>query len=274
MIAPQLATPYELKNVGLLVMDDDFVAEQKLDGHRVMLIGPGSSAPAALTRGGASYTKGIPTPIRNWRATGHATDHFILDGELVGTQYWAFDFLLDDGSLNAMPLRDRRVVLEQFFGLFPDCPFHLTPQARTTQEKETLLIRAASENLEGLVFKNASSVYHYGLRSPVWLKAKFVQTADVVILSVRDDGKESARLGVYRPNGSMLEVGRCSLIGKPAVKVGDVAEVRYLYVAQPKPGTIGRLYQPTLIRVRDDKSYQDCDGSDFKYTSKAVLETL
>ncbi len=272
MLVPQLATSTELTRVGSLVVDDDWIAEQKLDGHRIMLSGPGTASPAAITRNGTTYTRALPTAVQKWRVDQDLanTAPFVLDGELVGDTYWVFDFLLADGSLNGVPLSDRRVILEQFFAMFPVNPFRLVPQARTASEKEALMERAVTDRLEGLVFKRADSAYAFGHRHPAWLKAKFVATADVVVMDVRDDGKESAKLGIMR-NGALFEIGRCSLIGKPAVSPGDVVEVRYLYVPDPaKP----RLYQPPLLRKRTDKLPSECDGADLKYTNKRVLETL
>lgn len=270
-LVPQLATSTDLPVVGHYVIDDSWVAEQKLDGHRIMLVGPGTGAPAAITRNGTSYTRPLPTAVRNWTVpASYDTAPFVLDGELVGQTYWVFDFLLAGGELNDTPLRDRRVILEQFFNMFPDAPFKLVPQARTSAEKEALMERAVADNLEGLIFKRADSRYFPGSRSPHWLKAKFVATVDVVIMDVRDDGKDSAKLGIVR-DCELVEIGRCSLIGKPAVVVGDVVEVRYLYVPdRAKP----RLYQPTLLRVRTDKGPLECDGRELKYTNKSVLATL
>lgn len=271
MLCPQLASPITLNTVGRYIVDEAYLAEQKLDGHRVMVIGPGGDAPAAITRNGTTYTRALPTAVRTWRAPVNLdTSGFVLDGELVGDTYWVFDFLLANGDLNNTPLADRRVILEQFLGMCPGAPFRLIPQARTTVEKDQLMQRAVAENLEGLIFKRTDSVYLSGGRSPYCLKAKFVVTADVFVMDVRDDGKESARLGIVR-DGQCVEIGRCSLIGKPAVKVGDVVEVRYLYA---NSRTAPRLYQPTLLRVRTDKAMHECDGIDLKFTNKAVLEAL
>lgn len=267
MFAPQLASPMTLTEIGRYVVDDGWVMEQKLDGHRLALVLSPDAPPKAITRNGTYYTRTLPASVQNLRSDPGP----VIDGELVGNTFWAFDILAEDESMHRMALHARRAVLERFVTDFE--ALRVVPQARTTEEKEHLLLHAAAERLEGVVVKRIDSPY-VGRRSRAWLKAKFVSTADVVILAVRDDGKDSASLGIRMstPAGDKwVEVGRCSLNGKPPVAVGDVVEVRYLYVQHPEAP---RLYQPDLTRVRKDKSPLDCDGSDFRVTSKIVLRSL
>lgn len=268
MFSPQLASPLDLTHIGMYVVNDDWVLEQKLDGHRIALILRQDKPPLAITRNGTHYTRKLPAAIQALRSTQAPDDSpFIIDGELVGLSFWAFDLLREDGSMNKMPLTDRRALLEHLTA--GEEHLKLVPQARTTEEKERLLLHAAETFLEGVVAKRASSTY-IGRRSRDWLKAKFVCTADVVVLAVRDDGKESASLGIHDAS-RWFEIGRCSLLGKPPVEVGDVVEVAYLYVQHPEAP---RLYQPNLIRVRKDKNPIDCDGADFRMTNKRVLDSL
>lgn len=275
MITPQLASPLELAHIGRYIVDDNWILEQKLDGHRLLLTLQPGLPPVAITRNGTAYTKGLPSAILNLRS--FANPAIVLDGELVGDTYWAFDMLRGDRSWHARPLRERRAELEQFVNTTVTGPasgpyqstLRSVPQARTAQGKERLLLFAAKHGMEGVVAKRADSVYTER-RSPTWLKAKFVTTADVVVMGVRDDGKESASLGIYR-NGRLVEIGRCSILGKTVPVVGSVVEVRYLYVNHPNAP---RLYQPTLIRARKDKVAVECDGSDFRFTNKSVLHEL
>ena len=58
-------------------------------------------------------------------------------------------------------------------------------------------------------------------------------------------------------------------VSDSAIKVGDVLEVRYLYT-----GANGRLYQPTILRKRDDKAMQECLTSQLKHVNKEVLDAL
>ena len=259
--AVSLATPSEISGIGGFVGSDDWVVEQKVDGHRIRMWT--GSSPRFETRNGTEYTKSIPASIRN----ANIPEGWVLDGELAGGVLWVFDILSTQVPMSGLPLRDRRVILDQVLDAFGNESIKALPQATTTEDKKALVFRVANEGLEGVVAKATDSTYHPG-RNRFWYKVKYTATADVIVMSVGDDGKESATLGIKTANG-VVEIGRCSLIGKPRVGVGDVVEVKYLYLTED-----GRLYQPTLMRVRFDKDPDDCDGSDFRVVSKRVLESL
>lgn len=260
-IAPELATEIELTRVQKFINDSDYVMEQKLDGHRVMLVS--DDTPLFLTRGGMPYTKAVPKGL-----DAHGLPKgFVIDGELINGVLWAFDVLHVDGQLQRLPLSERRKVLNAI----PESDvMRRIPQAVSKAEKEALYALAAERNYEGVVIKRADSPYECGIRSPRWLKAKFVTTADVIVLAVGDDGKESCSLGLV-DGTDVIEIGRCSLIGKPYVTPGDVIEVAYLYANNPKAP---RLYQPRLYRVRDDKTPPECTIDQLKFTNKTVMEVL
>ncbi len=260
-IGVALATPLDLADIEAYIASDAWVMEQKLDGHRIRIANDGGQI-RYLTRNGDDYTKPISTAVRSIQVP----EGWALDGELVGEEYFAFDILHEDIASN--PIEDRRSLLEIMALSLPGV--NVIPQARTTDEKRTLVEYAIANGLEGVVVKRLGSRYPRG-RGNDWLKAKITPTADVVVLDVRDDGKDSARLGIHL-GGRTWEIGRCSLIGKPAVKVGDVVEVRYLYVTDNDSNP--RLYQPNLLNVRTDKTPEECDGSDFRFVNKQVLLQL
>lgn len=278
-IAPQLAQEAVLDLIPTLVQNDKIVFEQKLDGHRVMLMSPGGDAePIALTRNGQPYTKGLPRAIRNWRfPEGNGYGEFILDGELVGDTYWVFDMPRSAANTETTPLSVRRYALEQVFPfIVTDNPqIRLVPQAKTANEKKALAADAQARNLEGLVAKWKTSPYRAGGRTEEWLKLKFVSTADCIVSSVRDDGKDSVGLALYDPKApkelALVSVGRASLIGKEkrsTIEVGDVVEVDYLYFT----GT--RIYQPRIVRKRTDKAMHECTLDQMKLVNKEILEAL
>lgn len=271
MIYPQLALSTEATSLESFINDDSWVMEQKLDGHRVLLVAPGADmAPTALTRNGSLYSRRLPRAIQNFR---FPEGEWVLDGELVGSRLWLFDMPKSPITAEGTPLYQRRVALGTLLKNTIN-PFDLVPQARTAGEKIKLAEVALKNNLEGLVLKKAESPYRSGGRTPEWLKLKFVSTADCIVLDVRDDGKESVRLGMCADGDlrATCDVGRASLIGKEkagAINVGDVIEVRYLYA-----GAGGRLYQPTILRKRDDKRPEECTIDQMKHVNKEVLEAL
>lgn len=293
---PQLAKQAEVTSLTDYINDDRWIMEQKLDGHRVLLVSNGDNKPTALTRDGRLYSRKLPQDLADYRfprvaqflgGDDDAAGQFVLDGELVAhcvnghtvsSTYWVFDVLQAPGLLEGAPLHVRRAYLEAFFTTQSGHPFRLAPQAKTPDEKILLADKALANNYEGLVLKDRESPYRPGGRTPEWLKVKFVKTADVFAMRVRDDGKDSVMLGMIDdsdpqfPNGKPVEVGRASLIGKEkngVINVGDVLEVRYLYV-----GAGGRLYQPTILGKRVDKPMHQCTIDQMVFVNKSVLEAL
>lgn len=268
-LAPQLAEEAELATLDRLINDPRYVGEQKCDGHRLILTGKAGKPPVALTRNGDLYSKAIPKNIEQmvW-----PTDGLAIDGELVGNTFWAFDLPLVPGQQN-LPLHLRRTALEVLILTAPfKHPFRLLYQARTPDEKRGLADATIANNSEGLVFKRVDSFYRMGGRTTDWLKVKYTTTADCVVKGVRVNGKESIDLMVYDDDGNEVEVGRTSLLGKEkrtAVQKGDVVEMRYLYL-----GANGRLYQPTLLRIRTDKRPDECRTRQLKLVNKEILEAL
>lgn len=287
MLFPMLAKQTEATSLTDFINSDQWVFEQKLDGHRLLLCSPGGDfPPVAMTRNGTPYTRKLPQGLVDFRFPQDTKPHsWILDGELVDGQFWVFDIPASPQTGTGETLRWRRDYLELFVNGMKSPAIKLVPHANTKAKKIALAEVALKENYEGLVIKKARSTYQPG-RSDAWLKLKFVTTAECVVLAVRDDGKESVRLGMYGPSVGafspkgaiatkdriMHDVGRASLIGKEKhgkINVGDVVEVRYLYA-----GAGNRLYQPTILRKRDDKLPEQCTTGQMKFVNKSVLEKL
>lgn len=269
-LLPQLAKNLEVSDLSPFILSDEWVIEQKLDGHRIFLAAGPGGVPQASTRNGTPYTRKLPRSITDFR---FPEGEWVLDGEFLDGRLWCFDMplaVVGDTPMHRRPLDERRAALETFLQAVPS-PFRLTPQARTRDEKVALASKALGQGFEGLVLKKKSSPYRSGGRTEEWLKLKFVSTVDVVVTDVRGDGKDSVGYAVYR-DGALAPIGRASLIGKEKagkVAVGDVLEVRYLYV-----GADGRLYQPTILCKRDDKRPDECTDEQLRHVNKTVLETL
>lgn len=258
----QLAEPIEMDQIGDFIIDDDWVIEQKLDGHRLLLKGTGHGV-EPFNRNGQPYAgKTLPPQLAGMKLP----DGLILDGELLDLntlEYWAFDFRAADGSIDAQPLTVRRdmlrLTLEQL-----QLPVRLLPQADTTVSKETLVRKAIENNAEGVVVKYVDAGYKEG-RGTGWRKLKFVSSCEVIVTGVRDDGKDSATLSLLRGT-DLVEVGRCSLIGREPVNVGDIIEAKYLYATSDD-----RLYQPVMVRRRTDKKHAECTIDQLRYTDRSII---
>jgi len=101
------------------------------------------------------------------------------------TAFIAFDFLRDGtDDLCPLPLRERRERLESLF----DRTFRVKSKLDTIRISEqvaadgrALHARALKEHWEGLIAKDASSVYQVGRRSPAWRKIKVVHEQEFVV---------------------------------------------------------------------------------------------
>lgn len=274
MYAPMLATSFKGLDIRPYLEGARWVIQQKFDGNRVMIVWRPGAAPQFITRNGTVYTKRIPAWLKLLaRPEGNASSTFILDGELVGEAFYAFDLLevhfADVGD--ARPYRERRQALVKEFTARPAIAGRrvvVVPEADTQEDKALFVEQALQQKCEGVVIKDAEQAYYFGRRSPGWLKVKFERTADVIVIGVRTDGKESAIIAL-RDGSKVREVGKVSLLGKEKrqeVRPGMVVEVKYLYASDDHI-----LQQPRILRVRDDKAPVECTVDQLVYTDKGAL---
>jgi bifunctional non-homologous end joining protein LigD len=203
--------------------------------------------------------------------------------------YMIFDLLRYAGeTLLGVPYGERRAVLESLD--LGSGPWMVPPAFTDGPATEA----AARENhLEGIVAKRLETAYLPGTRSPDWIKIKFDRTGDYVIGGWRAGARKLGGLlvGVPGPDGRLLFRGR---VGGG---IGAVAERELLSVLAPlvsgespfTPGAVpredargarwvrpelvaevrygnrtpdGRLRFPRFLRLRPDKSPQECAEED------------
>jgi ATP-dependent DNA ligase len=286
----------EIEDFSRFAKDDRWVAEQKLDGDRCII---------TIRKSGGLVDVGFHG--RNGEVLKHsaAEQHFetlaeeltdiwtiahdvILDGELMPAtgEYWAFDLLeLNGTSCMRRPFSERRQLLEAILNGFDRLEkdgrithlrrrVHLLPQSVGGAAKLALFAAVDAAGAEGLMVKRLDGTYHEGKRTADGLKVKFVKTADVIVTgrNVGDSGgakggsKENAELAVFDAEGRLVPIGRCSMIGKIDAQVGDVIEVKFLYL-----GAGNRVYQPRLMRLRPDKSPNECLMDQFTPMNREIL---
>ncbi len=215
-------------------------AEIKWDGIRV--IGVWRDGRMTLqARSGIDITARYPELTADG-APGFAVDDLVVDGEITAfddsgrpsfarlqsrihltaareierevvrnpVTYYLFDLLrLDGHDLTALPLRDRRELLEGIVqGL--DAPIVVPP---VFDDVDAALQTSAELGLEGVVVKDPASTYRPGQRSASWLKLKHTRTQEVVVGGIRPGKGDrhgrigSLLLGVPGPEG-LRYVGR------------------------------------------------------------------
>lgn len=265
-IRAQLAQEIPLNQLLTYLQDENWYAEQKLDGHR-LLVDVHGGVLVAHNRNGSPYSKRLPPLLDSLPPL---SGRWVFDGELLSEEFWVFDVLVAADTVVWMrPFVQRRELLARLAPLLKKS-VRLLPSTRDTEEKLRLAMEALRSRAEGLMLKRADGLYQLGARSPKMLKAKFTYTADVIVTELGRDGKDNAVLSMVREDDaevSLVEVGAASTLGKPfTLRVGDVVEVRFLYATADD-----RLYQPRLVRLREDKHPRECTRDQLQYASKGVL---
>lgn len=262
-LRPQRYESVESTFVDKYLADDGWVAEQKLDGCRCLV---------KIDDGQVVFASSTGEPLTSWRQQQQLAEAFrpekfkgawAFDGELLadGT-LWLFDLPLaaNAGITPATPFDRRRQALELAYVhaslIDTDGLVGLVPQSKGTRAKRALWKRVQKNGGEGLCLKALDGRYEIRAgRTKSVLKVKIVATVDAVVTAVRDD-PWSVDLALWDDvEGVFRAIGRATRRHDDA-KVGDVMEVRYLYV-----GTGGRLVQPHVLRRRTDKGPREC-GTD------------
>lgn len=267
---PMLARPVDLHVIEQFLTDDRWVAQQKLDGDRILIrVADGRVTP--LNREGKQRSNPVPRKVLDqFQAFTGLPGVWCFDGELMtDATLWLFDLAEASGSVTPEDAYGFRYdVLERFVaaGQWPTAPcVRLLPAARSTEAKRKLYADLQERGAEGLVFRHLEGRYRPGKRSDMMRKAKFTTTADVVVHRVRPEGRNNCTFRLF-DNGVLVPAGSCSLEARPDVKPGDVIEVRYLYASAER-----LLYQPVMLRIRDDKSPGECTVDQLHYTDRTVL---
>jgi bifunctional non-homologous end joining protein LigD len=254
----------------LYLSDDNWVAQQKLDGDRVLIRVDGGRV-QALNREGRPRTNPVPRKVLDqFQPFTNLPGPWCFDGELMTSgEFWIFDLPEAAGKITAEdPFTFRYAVLERFVasGNWPTSPcVRLLPTHRGDAKRQ-LLSELEQRDAEGLIFRHVEGRYRPGKRSDLVLKAKFTSTADVIVHEVRPEGRNNCTYRLF-DDGVLVPAGSCSLEGRPDVHPGDVIEVRYLYASEDR-----LLYQPVMVRVRDDKSPSECTVDQLQFTNRSVID--
>jgi bifunctional non-homologous end joining protein LigD len=270
----QLLNPVEDHMVDTLLDDDDMIAQQKLDGSRVLI--HVNDEVIATNRSG-QHTQ-IPAGVKD--ALAHAPRGTVIDGELVTTTgtkaaacYWAFD-LLQHGTedLRALGYEERYAELDALVEELSG-PVKLVPMAVSSKDYRALYTKLQKSRAEGIVFKRKGSPYQAGRPSSggTQLKYKFIKTADVFLT---ENAGNAYQMAIFHA-GEVREVGKVfagttnqsrKLIDE-LISSGErpVAEVQYLYATDDDI-----LFQPVFVQLRDDKDPEECTLDQLVRTNREV----
>ncbi len=236
-----------------LINDDEWVAEEKLDGQRFLVKVVDCEA-SCFNRKGEELN--IPTHIAASFDHNGFQGTWIFDGELVEDIYTIFDILMirdQDITNKSWSLRKGAMDAIKSIWLPPEF-IRFTRSHESSQDKERLIRTVINEGLEGVVFKNKQSTYKPG-KSNLWLKYKITDTCDALVIELNRKGKiQAVTIGLYH-NDELISVGGLKIpvdmVGK--IELDTVVEVRYLYSTADI-----KLYQPVFLRTRQDKNSLEC----------------
>lgn len=261
-----LAESMNAKQYSKYALDDEWWFEQKIDGVRFLL-----HIDNGVCEGWNRQGNGIPVHPAIQEAAKTLNGNWVLDGEWLDRVLYCFDVpYAGDFIRPEYPYELRRTALETIFDseVFAQCPqIVMLPVARNTAEKIDLHRRCRDNHSEGIMSKFKSGTYLEGVRSRHVLKCKFVDTCEVIVAQVGRQGKRSIACAMF-DNGGLIDVGAVTVTEArlKELKIGDVIEVRYLYATKDR-----RLYQPAFVRIRDDKTPQECTVDQLKIVNKQVL---
>lgn len=262
LLKPQRYESVAPEQVDPLLANSQWIAEQKLDGVRCMVkawsgrVELYASTGAVMTRDSHRWWTTLDAALAGLAHSGE----WVLDGELLDDGVlWLFDAPLTPCTTFADPFRTRRRALEIVADTLGwtaiDSRVRVVPQAVGAEAKQALWQAVLANGKEGICLKHADRPYRTvaGGRTKDVIKVKRTYTVDAVVTATRVGGKDSGEVALYR-NGVLVPVGKCTM-GPDDAAVGDVIEVRFLYVNDL---TAPRLYQPVMMRRRPDKAAADC----------------
>jgi len=256
-LLPQLLNGIEENEVQNLIQDDDWCAQEKFDGRR-MLIQKQRDVILGINKKG--NTIGLPLPV--FEAVKLIKADVVIDGESIGDTLYAFDLLALDGEdLRAWPYRKRLTELTNVLFKVQQCTIKLVDTAFSTEQKRMVLAELQNGKREGIVFKLQSAPYTSGRPNSggSQLKHKFVATLSAVVSKV--NLRRSVEIRLLDDEGWQI-AGNVTIPANHGIpKVGDVVEVQYLYAHRES----GVLYQPVYKGKRDDVGQEECLRSQLKY---------
>ncbi len=275
-----LCTDTTQRDLETMLTSDYWVAQQKVDGERVVVMYNGSVS--FYGRKGTTVDQAAARTIS--KSFPRINFDCSVDGEVMGgpkPRLWLFDMpygpIAESMSDPAMveqlkrPFNQRSAALQTLGGsLGPS--IDVLPVAETTDQKWDLFRWLHDTNAEGIVFRNIDSPYQCDMRSKGCVRWKFTKDLNVIVYDAApEDDKESVAVACLDENVDLVHVGKVSRHGKQALKEGDVVSVRVLYASQDL-----KLVQPRILKLQRDVSMLDCHLDNVRaiVANKTVLASL
>ena len=265
-LLPQLCNEIDEATAERLIEDDNWMAQQKIDGERRMMKVDAEGAVGSNRQGLAAP---LPLPVAEaLQALGHGVG---LDGEALGAKVVVFDLVSWAGEdWQGKGSEERYARLAEAIASLSEehqACIELTPTAFTTTEKRALLEGCRHHTQEGLVFKRKDAPYvpNRPASGGDHLKLKFWNVAEVVF-GEKNANKRSVPFFAHNEQGERVAIGNVTIPANADVPAeGSVGKVKYLY-AFPNGG----LFEPTFVGMSPDATPERCQTSDLTYKADHV----
>ena len=255
---PMLPTAVDAARVAVLLGDDNFCLQEKIDGERVFVIVKADGTVIGANRLG--FVRPLPLSVVAAVEQSRVPPDTVLDGELVNDVFHVFDLLRANGN----DCTTLRYELRRDWTLraFDHC------HSERIRCVESFFMRRKSEalrafrtaNAEGIIFRDLFGAYSVG-RSENCVKFKFTESATLLV-DGHEPSKRSVYLGSFDESGKRVTMSKVTIPPNYAVPdVGAIVEVQYLYAYA---GTHA-LAQPVYKGVRSDQTQESCVLSQLKY---------
>lgn len=259
-ILPQLLNSIEFDQLDKYINDDNWATQQKIDGVRILYQVENGIVIAINRTGIEVETKPL---IAKEVLELAQEDQVILDGEVVGDNYYIFDLIKFNDDLKPLSYQERLGRLMKLTRNWQAKNCIVIDTAFRLAEKKKMLVKLMESNAEGVVLKNLKAEYKPGRPNSLGdqLKYKFVQTVSVMVMGIND--KRSIIMGLIKSN-EIKTVGNVSIPPNMDIpNIGDIVEVKYLYAFKATDA----LFQPVYLGVRNDVQSFECKIEQLKYKS-------
>lgn len=245
-LRPMLLTQDDEENLEKYIADDNWCAQQKLNGKRIMIKVVKKVVTGVNKRG---LECPIPEVIK--KAFEKVSENIETDGELIGDVYHVFDVQSHGGPYGA-----RLNAVGALPHITDDSHIRFLPSYAGEKNKRAFVEKMKKEKKEGVVFKRLDAPYEPGrrndLKKAIAVKVKFYKAVSPVVMGWKKD-KQSIEVGLREKveGERMPQVTSVGWVTVPTkyveqVEVGKPIRVRYLYATPAK-----QLYQAHLDPTDD-----------------------
>jgi bifunctional non-homologous end joining protein LigD len=248
---PQLLVAVDRAEAMMWLMRPDYGVQEKKDGERVMV----KVRKGVLTAGNKKgLVRQLPLNVRD--ALLAIKRNFVIDGELVGTQYFPFDLIsVNDEDVCDLTYTNRYGLLSELLWDVDADSVEVVTLATTIESKLAMVKSLELNGKEGFVLKKLTAPYRVGETHGTQWKHQFRSVVSCIV-GARNADKNSVEVFVKRSDGSLRSMGFVTVPGTYSFpKLGEIAEIENLYV---HPGKDGKFAQAVFKGVRADADENDC----------------